>query len=71
MKKRGSRYLRYALFDTTKHICLRKPLFADYLAKNVLKVSVTTQHKCIKCYIAYLSAWNITDIAFMKRYFMY
>ena len=34
MEKRGSRYLRYALFNATKHVCLWDPTFASYLAKK-------------------------------------
>ena len=34
MEKRGSRYLRYAIFNATKYVCLWDPTFADYLAKK-------------------------------------
>lgn len=34
MEKRGSRYLRYALFNAAKYVCLWDPLFAAYLAKK-------------------------------------
>lgn len=34
MEKRGSKYLRYALFNTTKLVCQWNPIFADYLAKK-------------------------------------
>ena len=34
MEKRGSRYLRYALYNTTKYVCLWDPTFAAYLAKK-------------------------------------
>ena len=34
MEKRGSRYLRYALFNATKLVCNWCPVFADYLAKK-------------------------------------
>lgn len=34
MEKRGSRYLRYALFNATKFVCKWNPVFADYLAKK-------------------------------------
>ena len=34
MEKRGSRYLRYALFTATKSVCMWNPVFADYLAKK-------------------------------------
>ena len=34
MEKRGSRYLRYALFNATKHVCLWDPTFAAYLSKK-------------------------------------
>ncbi len=34
MEKRGSKYLRYALFNATKYVCNRNPIFAEYLAKK-------------------------------------
>ncbi len=34
MEKRGSRYLRYAVFTATKSVCNWNPVFADYLAKK-------------------------------------
>jgi hypothetical protein len=34
MEKRGSRYLRYAIFNATKYVCLWDPGFAAYLAKK-------------------------------------
>lgn len=34
MEKRGSRYLRYAIFNATKYVCLWNPTFATYLAKK-------------------------------------
>ena len=34
MEKRGSRYLRYALFNATKDVCHWDPTFASYLAKK-------------------------------------
>ena len=34
MEKRGSRYLRYALYNATKYVCYWDPAFADYLAKK-------------------------------------
>ena len=34
MEKRGSRYLRYALFNATKFVCHWDPTFASYLAKK-------------------------------------
>lgn len=37
MEKRGSRYLRYALFNATKFVCKWNPVFADYLAKKRLE----------------------------------
>ena len=37
MEKRGSRYLRYALFNATKLVCNWNPVFADYLAKKRLE----------------------------------
>ena len=34
MEKRGSRYLRYALYNATKYVCLWEPTFAAYLTKK-------------------------------------
>ncbi len=34
MEKRGSRYLRYALYNATKYVCYWNPVFAEYLAKK-------------------------------------
>jgi transposase len=34
MEKRGSRYLRFALFNATKYVCIWDPTFAAYLAKK-------------------------------------
>ncbi len=34
MEKRGSRYLRYALFNATKYVCHWNPVFAEYLDKK-------------------------------------
>ena len=34
MEKRGSRYLRYALFNATKYVCKWEPTFTAYLAKK-------------------------------------
>ena len=34
MEKRGSKYLRYAIFNATKYVCNWNPTFAAYLAKK-------------------------------------
>jgi transposase len=34
MEKRGSRYLRYAIFNATKYVCMWDPTFVAYLAKK-------------------------------------
>ena len=34
MEKRGSRYLRYALYNATKYVCFWDPTFSAYLAKK-------------------------------------
>ena len=34
MEKRGSRYLRYALYNAAKYVCHWDPTFAEYLAKT-------------------------------------
>ena len=34
MEKRGSRHLRYAIFNATKYVCHWDPTFAAYLAKK-------------------------------------
>lgn len=35
MEKRGSRYLRYALFNATKYVCRYDSSFAEYLSKKM------------------------------------
>ena len=35
MEKRGSRYLRYALFNAAKYVCQWEPSFAAYLSKKL------------------------------------
>ena len=35
MEKRGSRHLRYALFNATKFVCIWDPTFKAYLAKKL------------------------------------
>ena len=34
MEKRGSRYLRYAIFNATKYVCHWDPIYARYLSKK-------------------------------------
>ena len=34
MEKRGSRYLRYAIFDATRHVCIYSPRFREYLDRK-------------------------------------
>jgi len=34
MERRGSRYLRYALYNTAKYVCHWDPTFAAYPAKK-------------------------------------
>jgi transposase len=34
IEKRGSRYLRYAIYNATKYVCLWDPAFSAYLAKK-------------------------------------
>ena len=34
MEKRGSRYLRFALFNATRYVCIHDPVFSAYLAKK-------------------------------------
>jgi transposase len=34
MEKRGSRYLRYALINATKYVCIWDPIFVSYLSKK-------------------------------------
>lgn len=34
MEKRGSRYLRFAIYNATKHVCMWDPAFSAYLAKK-------------------------------------
>ena len=51
MEKRGSRYLRYALFNATKFVCNWDPTFADYLEKKRSEgkhYNVAISHACKK-----------------------
>ena len=34
MEKRGSKYLRYAIFNATQHVCVWVPDFSNYLEKK-------------------------------------
>lgn len=34
MEKRGSRHLRYALFNVTKYVCRWDSIFAEYLSRK-------------------------------------
>ena len=34
MEKRGSKYLRYTIFNATKYVCIWDPAFSAYLAKK-------------------------------------
>ena len=42
MEKRGSRYLRYALYNAAKYVCHWDSTFAEYLARKRPKASITT-----------------------------
>ncbi len=51
MEKRGSHYLRYALFNATKYVCIWDPTFKAYLAKKRAEgkhYSVAISHACKK-----------------------
>ena len=51
MEKRGSRYLRYALFNATQYVCIWDPAFKAYLAKKRAEGKhyfVATSHACKK-----------------------
>ena len=51
MEKRGSRYLRYALFNATKYVCSWDPAFRSYLAKKRAEGKhyyVAISHACKK-----------------------
>ncbi|MEE0958329.1 MAG: transposase, partial [Ruminococcus sp.] len=51
MEKRGSRYLRYALFNATKFVCNWDDTFAEYLAKKRREgkhYNVAIYHACKK-----------------------
>ena len=41
MEKHEFRYLRYALFNAAKYVCIWDPTFSTYLAKNERKVNIT------------------------------
>jgi transposase len=51
MEKRGSRYLRYALFNATRYACIWDPTFKAYLAKKRAEGKhyyVAISHACKK-----------------------
>ena len=51
MEKRGSRYLRYALFNATIYVCMWDPMFNAYLAKKRAEGKhyyVAISHACKK-----------------------
>ena len=51
MEKRGSRYLRYALFNSAKYVCQWDDTFAEYLAKKRSECKhyyVAISHACKK-----------------------
>ena len=51
MEKRGSHYLRYALFNATRYVCLWDPTFSEYLAKKKSEgkhYNVAISHACKK-----------------------
>lgn len=51
MEKRGSRYLRYALFNATRYVCIWDPPFKAYLAKKRAEGKhyyVAVSHACKK-----------------------
>ena len=51
MEKRGSRYLRYALFNATIYVCVWNPMFNAYLAKKRAEGKhyyVALSHACKK-----------------------
>lgn len=51
MEKRGSRYLRYALFNATKFVCIWEPGFSAYLSKKRSEGKhyyVAVSHACKK-----------------------
>jgi len=51
MEKRGSRYLRYALFNATQYVCIWDPPFKSYLAKKRAEGKhyyVAISHACKK-----------------------
>ena len=51
MEKRGSKYLRYALFNATQYVCMWNPTFKAYLAKKRAEGKhyyVAISHACKK-----------------------
>ena len=51
MEKRGSRYLRYALFNAAQYVCIWDPTFKAYLAKKRAEGKhyyVAVNHACKK-----------------------
>lgn len=65
MEKRGSRYLRYAIFNATKLVCIWDPTFAAYLAKKRSEgkhYNVAISHaakKLVRLIFALLTSGNI------------
>lgn len=64
MEKRGSRYLRFALYNATKYVCFWNHIFAEYLAKNGLKVNLTMLLSLSRCqkvgspYFRFTKVWT-------------
>ena len=72
MEKRGSRYLRYALFNATKYVCHWDPTFAAYLAKKRaegkhynVSISHAAKMLCLSC--SFLGS-NISEMHFCNSF---
>ncbi len=64
MEKRGSRYLRYAIFNAAKYVCHWDPAFAAYLAKKRTEgkhYNVAISHAAKKSWSDLSTPWKNPD----------
>ncbi len=70
MEKRGSRYLRYAIFNAAKYVCHWDPAFAAYLAKKRTEgkhYNVAISHAAKKAGQTYLLLGKIQTVVSFDR----
>ena len=68
MEKRGSRYLRYALFNAAQYVCIWDPIFKAYLAKKRAEGKhyfVAISHACKKL-VRVIYKMQLTGEAYRK-----